>query len=361
MTDPVLEVRGLLVRHGQRRILDLEYLSIARGESLVVMGPNGSGKSTLLRVLGLLEAPTAGEVMVLGNGPPYGAGRAMAIRRRMASVFQDPLLADGSVADNVALGLRFRGRRGPDIDTAVRHWLDRFGIAALATRQARTLSGGEAQRTSLARALVLDPEVLLLDEPFVALDVHGREALALELEPILRDSRLTSIFVTHNRSEALLLGDRAVVLMDGRIAQQGPVREVLAKPATAGVARFLEFDNLLPVRVSLQAGAGTIELAGARFEWKGPEPPGEYLLCVRADDVHLSRAEGAAPGELRLAARVLRIVPAGVPYRVHLDAGIPVVALASQRTIDRLALAPGAAVSVVVNAQTSHLVPASKA
>ena len=360
MSEPVLEVRGLQVRHGERRVLDVEFLSIARGESLVVMGPNGSGKSTLLRVLGLLEPPTAGEVMVLGIRPPYGAGRAMTLRRRMATVFQDPLLAGGSVADNVALGLRFRGRRGPDIAAAVGHWLERLGIAELANRQARTLSGGEAQRTSLARALVLDPEVLLLDEPFVALDVHGREALALELEPILRDSRLTSIFVTHNRSEALLLGDRAVVLMEGRIAQQGPVREVLARPATAGVARFLEFDNLLPVRISGQAGHSTIELAGARFEWNGLEPTGAYLLCVRADDVHLSRGEGAAAGELRLAARVSRIIPAGVPYRVHLDAGIPVVALASQRTIDRLGLAPGAAVSVVVKAQTSHLVPALK-
>jgi tungstate transport system ATP-binding protein len=202
-----------------------------------VLGPNGAGKSTLLRVLGLLEIPTLGTVRV--GGEVARPARALVLRRRMASAFQEPLLADTSVLNNVMLGLRFRRVAAPQQRARALHWLDRFGIASLGARQARTLSGGEAQRTALARALVLEPDLLLLDEPFSALDQPTRETLLGELGQILREDARTTVLVTHDRGEALALSDRVAVMMDGRVLQMDETARVFRAPVSEEVARFV--------------------------------------------------------------------------------------------------------------------------
>src|SRR5262249_23522035 len=180
-------------------------------------------KSTLLRVLGLLERPETGTVTV--GGRVVDARDGLAERRRMATVFQDPLLADTTAAANVALGLGFRGIRGASAERRVRGWRERFGVAALAERPARTLSGGEAQRVALARALVLEPEVLLLDEPFASLDQPSRAVLISDLGAVLRQERVATVLVTHDRGEAQALADRVAGLIGGRPQQ-------LAAPGT---------------------------------------------------------------------------------------------------------------------------------
>jgi tungstate transport system ATP-binding protein len=175
VTGPVVALRDVTVRYGPAPVLDVPALDVGEGDLLAVIGPNGSGKSTLLRVIGLLEAPTTGEVRF--RGERVGRAHRLQVRRRMASAFQEPLLADTTVFENVALGLRFRGVPRSERRRRVERWLAGLGVAALAGRRAPTLSGGEAQRVALARALVLEPEVLLLDEPFAALDQPTREAL----------------------------------------------------------------------------------------------------------------------------------------------------------------------------------------
>ena len=146
---PVVALHGIRVSRGEKTVLSVSELAVEAGEVLAVIGPNGAGKSTLLRVMGLLEAPTVGSVRF--QGEHVSPADALAIRRRMASVFQDPLLTDATVRDNVALGLRFRGVGAERIAPRVTEWLEQLGIAHLAGRQARTLSGGEAQRAALAR------------------------------------------------------------------------------------------------------------------------------------------------------------------------------------------------------------------
>ena len=154
-TVPVVELTQARVARGERVLLDVPALAVRRGEILVVIGPNGAGKSTLLRVLGLLEEPAGGGVRF--QGERVTRSDALAVRRRMASAFQEPLLADTTVADNAAMGLRFRGVSAAEAAPRVTRWLERLGVGALAHRQARTLSGGEAQRVALARALVSIP------------------------------------------------------------------------------------------------------------------------------------------------------------------------------------------------------------
>jgi tungstate transport system ATP-binding protein len=360
-TPAVVEVEAVRVTRGSYTILDVPALDVRRGEVLVAIGPNGAGKSTLMRVLGLLETPGAGVVRF--GGVPVSPGARLALRRRTAAAFQEPLLADTTVFANAAMGLRFRGVPSSAIAPRVAHWLERLGIAGLARRQARTLSGGEAQRTALARALVLDPELLLLDEPFAALDQPTRESLIADLADILRQDRTTTVLVTHDRAEALALADRIAVIIGGRLAQVGEASLVFRAPASEMVARFVGIETLVDCLVlgcqdsvsMLRAGDQTVEVAQ-------PAIPGQWVrLCLRPEDVTVTRLEAARPGagaRNHLRGRVIRLGPAGGQVRVLLDCGFPLVALVSYRSAGDLGLCEGAAVVAHFSATAPHLLAA---
>jgi tungstate transport system ATP-binding protein len=236
MTE-VLAINNLLVQRGGKTVLEIDRLSIPRGSVLAVIGPNGAGKSSLLLALARLLKPTRGEIYF--NGKPAAAESDLAYRRRIGLVMQDPLLFDTTVYENVATGLRFRSLPKAAIERRVMLWLERMGIAHLKTRRASELSGGEAQRVSLARAFVLDPELLLLDEPFSALDSPTRSRLLEDLQRILAETSATTVFITHDLGEARRLGQQIAVLLAGRIRQAGHPEQVFASPADDDVARFL--------------------------------------------------------------------------------------------------------------------------
>jgi tungstate transport system ATP-binding protein len=232
--SPVLRLGGITVRYGQRVVLDLPELAVAVGEVLALMGPNGAGKSTLLHVAALLRRPETGEVWIGGERATRRTARTL--RRRTAMVQQEPLLFDVSVLANAASGLRFRGVGKGEAERRARVWLERFGVAHLAAQKARTLSGGEAQRTSLARAFAVAPELIFLDEPFSALDPATRVALLPELAVRLREAETAAVIVTHDAAEALALADRVLVLSDGRVARCDRPDVVLASSTLLTVA-----------------------------------------------------------------------------------------------------------------------------
>jgi len=355
---PVVELDGIRVTHGGRTVLDVPALGVERGEVLAIIGPNGAGKSTLLRVLGLLEAPAEGE-MRLGGARVTPRAR-LAGRRRMASVFQEPLLADTTVSANVALGLRFRGQRGERAASRVATWLERFGIGPLAARQARTLSGGEAQRAALARALVVEPEVLLLDEPFSSLDPPTREGLIEDLGRVLREERTTTVLVTHDRGEALALGDRIGVLMGGRLLQVDEAAQVFRAPASEEIARFVGVETILDCRVvEIDGDLSVIEAGAQRVQVAQPAEPGEWVrLCLRAEDVTLfpgGPKTVASSAFNRLAGRVQRMIPAGSHMRVIVDCGFPLVALVTRRSAGEMDLREGVPVTAHFKATAPHL------
>ena len=171
-------------------------------------------------------------------------------RRRIAVVFQDALLFNMSVWDNVALGLKLRGIKGAEAEARARHWLERFGISHLAKRPARTLSGGEAKRASLARAFVLNPEILFLDEPFNSLDAPTRQTLLGDFQAVLHETGITTVMVTHDRNEALALADRIAVLLDGRIRIIGAPQEVFSCTGDEEIARFIDVGNVFHGKVN---------------------------------------------------------------------------------------------------------------
>lgn len=233
----LLELSDLIVQREGQTVLDIGHLEVMSGEVLAVVGPNGAGKSTLLLVLARLLKPKRGTFHF--DGQPVGALDTLSYRRRLALVLQEPLLLDISVRENLALGLKFRGIGSAEIRARVSLWLQRLGIQHLESRPARRLSGGEAQRVSLARAFILEPELLLLDEAFGSLDPPTRARLLEDLKSLLAETGTTSIFITHDLQEAVKLATRLVVMLDGRIQQAGSPQQVFGHPANPSVARFL--------------------------------------------------------------------------------------------------------------------------
>ncbi len=229
MTAAMLRAENLRWDQSGRTIVSVPELTLTQGEVLALVGPNGAGKSSLLLILALLQRPTEGSIWI-GNDPVHNGNR-IALRRRMATVFQEPHLLDLSVERNVTWPLRLRGVGRREAAERARDWLERFGTAHLAKRAARRLSGGEAQRASLARAFALRPDILFLDEPFSSLDHPTRKALLKDLGGFLRETRTTTFFVTHDFSEIPHLADRVIVLHEGKPIRDGSVREVFGEEA----------------------------------------------------------------------------------------------------------------------------------
>ena len=351
----LLRLADLVVRADGRTLLDLPLLEVEPGEILVVLGPTGAGKSTLLRVMGGLQRAAGGSLAWRGEPVPWPP--PLALRRRMAMVFQAPLLFSGTVFDNVAYGLRLRGGRGDALRGKVEAALTQFHIAHLAGQRAATRSGGEAQRAALARAVVLEPELLLLDEPLAALDAPIRERLRDELRQVIRARGMSCVYVTHELPEAFTLADRIAVLAGGRLLQVGKPEEVFYAPSQRAVAEFLRAGNLLPAEVvSRSGGLATVRIAGRTLTTTSAFAAGSRALaCIHPEEVQIARTPGAT-GEW-LEATVHAVTDRGPTLRVDLDCGFPLRALVTRRAARELALSPGARVAVALAPESVHLIP----
>ena len=231
-------IRDLLIQRNGRDALKINSLQIQRGETLAIVGPNGAGKSTLLLALARLIKPARGQMTFNGNS--ISEMNDLEYRRKISFVFQDPLLMDMTVEKNIALGLKFRGTDKEETRTRVDRWSKAMGVESLLGRRAGQLSGGEAQRVSLARAFVLDPELLLMDEPFSAVDPPTRAQLLKDLSNLLSQDYRTTIFVTHNLKEAAQVGDRVAVIINGELKQVGTPQQIKEKSADKSVMEFLK-------------------------------------------------------------------------------------------------------------------------
>jgi len=377
-------------------------IALAPGSVLVLFGPSAAGKTTMLRHIAGLERPDRGTV---GFGGDIWCDVARNLwvspqRRRVGLVFQQPTLFPHlTVRDNIRFGLasdghpipirRSSGGHPTDISSTSggvrlpirsaaddhrvpmvsRSGRDRvaeitalLGTGDLENRYPRELSGGEAQRVALARALAPGPRLLLLDEPFAALDAPARLRLRRDVRALLQALGTPAILVTHDRTEALAMGDLVAVMVAGRVRQVGPVADVFSRPADAGVAASLGVEAVLPARVR-GTSDGLIEIvidcvALHVAERDAMAPGSNVYACIRAEDVTLeTRAAGQGSTRNHLAARIVGITSEGPIERVALDCGFPLDALITRRSREDLQLAPGAHVTAANKATSIHLVP----
>ena len=355
----MISARDLVVRRGERVVVHVRELHLAREETLVLLGPNGAGKSSLLLALALL-LPSEGELRI-GEEPVRDR---VAARRRMAVVLQRPLLLDRDVLANVTLGQTLRGVDRASAEERALRWLGRLGVAHLARRPARALSGGEAQRVSLARAFALEPAVIFLDEPFAALDAPSREAILADTARLLADTGTSAIVVTHDRDEAASIGDRIAIVIAGEVRQIGTPETVFSAPADAQVALFVGVETILPAHVvDVTAEVTKLDVAGRQIEVTDVPPEGDRfpLLLVSPTDIVVSRDGATTSARNQFAAEVVRIEPIGRVMRVVLDCGFPLIAHLTRASVRELGLASGSQVVASFKATSPHLLPRRRA
>ena len=271
-------------------------LSVEPGTFLALLGPSGCGKTTLLRLIAGLERPTSGEIEIAGRVVAGPANWVETEARQLGMVFQSyALWPHMDVADNVGFGLAVRGVHGAERATRVQAALATVGLDGLGGRRPAELSGGQRQRAALARCLVTEPALILLDEPLANLDPHLREYMQIEFRRIHRETGTTFVFVTHDQAEAMALADQVAVMDAGRLQQLGTPQQLYRQPATRMVAEFFGKGVVLPVEVLAQVSPGRlrISLAGETLELSGAAAVGPAQLSLRPESI--LPAAGAPP------------------------------------------------------------------
>ena len=355
-------VEGLKHRYGDRQVLDVESLEVEEGEILAVVGPNGSGKSTLLRIINLLEKPAMGEITYWDGSTLSHMDRRQKreLALQMAMIFQEPLLFKRSVSANIAYGLKLRSMDGEEREKRIREMVKKLDLTDLADRDALTLSGGEAQKVTLGRAMVLRPRLLLMDEPLASLDVPARKVLRDDITRLVREMGVTAIYVSHDYHEVLEIADKLAVILDGRLQQVGRPSYVFGTPATEKVAEFLGAENLLEGEVvECLEGMARIRVEDVLLEGLCELPPGSAVkVLVHPEEVVLLSDSGdAGSARNRLPARVMGVKNLGALVKVILDCGFPLVSYITRASQEEMGIAEGRRLTAVIKATAVHVMP----
>jgi tungstate transport system ATP-binding protein len=325
----MLELRGVRHRYDGRLVLDLDHFVVVPGAMIGIVGPNGSGKSTLLRLLALLERPTEGEVLLDGAVVARGPGLRPDARqrRRITLVEQRPVLFRGSVRDNLAFGLRARGARPSAADRVIERVALRLGIGSLLGRRRHELSDGEIQRVAVARALAIEPDVLLLDEPASSADRAATQALYQALDEERRRRSLAICLASHQLEDAYRWADDVRALAEGRLSPVTP-------------------ENLFRVELADHGGEGLkhVQVGGIQIA-AVTDKAGPAIIAVGPSDIFVSHEPLASSARNVFPGRVVRLARTreGVVH-VTADVGVELVALVTEEAVRGLALAPGSPV-----------------
>jgi putative spermidine/putrescine transport system ATP-binding protein len=286
-----IQIDQVTKRFGPVTAVDRMQLDLQEGELIAFLGPSGCGKTTTLRMVAGFEVPTEGRILFGEREVTHLAPE----KRNVGMVFQNyALFPHMTVAQNVAYGLQMRRVNRAEIHKRVETMLKKVQLTGLDNRYARQISGGQQQRTALARALVINPSVLLLDEPLANLDAKLREEMRFYIRELQRDFEITTVYVTHDQAEALVLADRIAVMMDGKLHQLDTPKTIYERPASARVAAFIGLTNLIPGEVQRRDGeAFTLETRWGQVACKGPSTLSggdDVLLCVRPEALEVARA-----------------------------------------------------------------------
>ena len=330
MTDsPILSVSHLKKSFGEHEVLRDISFDVQQGDVVSIIGASGSGKSTLLRCINFLEQPTAGTILFQGKNAETHWSRAQ-YHAKVGMVFQSfNLFGNMSVLKNCVVGqVKVLGRARREAEEKALMYLEKVGMAPYRDARPAQLSGGQQQRVAIARAVVNKPLVLLLDEPFSALDYKLRRAMQLEIKRLQRRLGITFVFVTHDQEEAFAMSDRVVVMNQGRIEQIGTPQEIYEEPSNLYVARFVGEINILPARIMSVPGEGIYiaDISGRRFTLRTSRPfaAGDRVnVLLRPEDIRVYAHDDERPEGPYLTGRIEETVYKGatVDISIALDSG----------------------------------------
>jgi tungstate transport system ATP-binding protein len=354
----LLETIDLCQRFDNHDILKNINLKVEKGEVFALIGPTGAGKTTFLRLLNLLDLPASGIIYFDGIDTAGSAGLRTELRRRMGFVFQKPVVFNMSVYDNIACGLKWRKERKSEIRQKVNSMLELVSLSDYKDRNARTLSGGEVQMVAIARAMVSEPEVLLLDEPTANLDPVSASRIESLIADIAHRHNTTIIMATHDMSQGQRLADRVGVLLNGEIQQSGNWQEVFNFPQNQEVAHFVRVENIIDgVVASNQDEIAAINVGDNTIEVVSDYPAGEEVcVCLRPEDITIAKTRISSSARNSFAGEITRMVSSGALMRVEVDCGFPLVALITRRSAEELDLNKGTEVYVSFKATAAHVI-----
>ncbi|MCC9623091.1 ABC transporter ATP-binding protein [Thalassospira sp. MA62] len=323
-TEHAVTLHDVVKRYGEFTAVKRMDLTVPDNSFVTFLGPSGCGKTTTLRMIAGLTDITEGDLLIRGkrvNSLPIH-------KRNLGLVFQNyALFPHKTIFDNIAFGLKYRKVAKADIAKKVNQVLDLVQLPHVAERYPNQLSGGQQQRIALARAIVIEPDVLLLDEPLSALDANLREEMRVELKRIQRELGIATVFVTHDQSEALAMSDKLVVMNNGLVEQEGEPEEVYNNPASAFVADFLGHSNIIAgelgsdqsgfVNVGLQSGETVLTTSAQTAKVNGSK---DVRAVIRAEKIALSHDNNATDGVIAVPGRVKTVDYLGQQARYFVEA-----------------------------------------
>ncbi len=352
----LLDINRIKVQNGEFA-LAVENIRLHTGESIAIIGHNGAGKTTLLLALaGLIKVHEID--LTFDDIPIHDIRTLYDLRTSITMLFQEPLLLNSTVHENIALGLKIRKLPASEIKRKVHEFADMFGISHLLHRRSHTLSAGEARRVSLARSLILKPKLLLMDEPFSALDALARDSLLDDFVKMLRHVRCGVIFISHDRDETLRLADRIVVLKNGRVIQEGAPSGIITNPADEFTASFMGVETILSgIVVDVFDSGFTVNVAGRAIEVAGSADNGEIVtLGIRPEHIVISKDKTASSSMRNsFEGKICGITHAGTHVRVLLDCGFKLISYITPHSLFELGLYEGSTVTASFKATAIHI------
>lgn len=354
----MIELAGITKVYGSRQVVRDLSLNVKKGEIFGIIGPSGSGKTTILKIINLVEKASSGEYRFDGSVVSWSGKGADPVGRRMAMLFQKPVMFTSSVEENIGMGLTFRGVPEPERRPLVKAALDGVGLSGYGQRMAKTLSGGEAQRVALARAVVVSPELLLLDEPTANLDPKTAVAIEEVIMRLNREKGMTIIMSTHDLIQGQRLCDRIGVVIDGALCQVGTPMEIFHMPGSTPVAQYVGVENIFEGRVvAKEPGCTRFETGGLTFVTVSDLPASRKATAAfRAEDVTLYLGEpGKTSARNLFQGTILSLSPHGPYTAVRVDCGIIITAFLTRTAIEDLTITRGAKVTVGIKASAVHL------